>query len=130
MEELRSTVGVFTLCQSKLAVFVDLHYSTLAECAPVGNPAGNTQISQSAHSQLLRKKVTISSSWNSHFGNSPINEWKYTVEILDSGKFICSDLISHRVGVEDIPALFDGIKNRTISICKALYVSGPDRSQL
>ena len=92
----------------------------------VGNPAGNTQISQSAHSQLLRKEVTISSIWNSHFGNSPINEWKYTVEMLDNGKFTCGDLISHRVGIQNIPALFDGIKNHTISICKALYVSALD----
>lgn len=89
----------------------------------MGNPVGNTQISQKAHSQLLRKEVDISGIWNSHFGDSPINEWRYTVEMMDSGKFVCADLISHRVGIEEVPSLVEGIHNRSLSICKALYVS-------
>jgi L-iditol 2-dehydrogenase len=89
----------------------------------MGNPAGNTQISQKAHSMLLRKEAVISAIWNSHYGNTPINEWRYTVEMMDSGKFTCKDLISHRVSIEDVPTLVEGIRNRTISICKALYSS-------
>ena len=94
----------------------------------VGNPAGNTQITQKAHSLLLRKEATINGIWNSHFGNSPINEWHYTVEMMDSGKFTCGDLISHRVGIQDVPALIQSIHDRTVSICKALYSSACDQA--
>lgn len=92
----------------------------------LGNPAGDTQISQASHSLLLRKEATVTGTWNSHFGNYPINEWHYTVEMMDAGKFTCSDLISHRVPLKDLPSLVDNIKNHSVSVCKAMYVSALD----
>lgn len=92
----------------------------------LGNPAGNTTITQGAHSQLLRKEVTINGIWNSHYGNVPINEWRYTVEMMDAGKFTCEDLISHKVSLEELPHLVEQVKNREINICKALYSAAED----
>ena len=92
----------------------------------LGNPAGSTTITQGAHSQLLRKEVTINGIWNSHYDNVPINEWHYTVEMMDAGKFTCEDLISHRCSLTELPHLVDQVKNRLINICKALYSSAKD----
>ncbi len=93
----------------------------------LGNPAGNTQISLESHSLLLRKEATVTGTWNSHFGNYPINEWHYTVEMMDAGKFRCRDLISHEVPLAELPKLVDDIKNHRVSICKAMYVSALDQ---
>ena len=49
----------------------------------VGNPAGDTTIGKVQHSKILRKELTINGIWNSHFSNLPINEWRYTVDMLD-----------------------------------------------
>ncbi len=92
----------------------------------LGNPAGNTAISLKAHSQLLRREINIRGIWNSHFGGTPINEWEFTVEMMDAGLFTCQDLISHRADIETLPTLVDQIFKREVVACKALYVSGLD----
>lgn len=92
----------------------------------LGNPAGNTQISQKAHSLLLRREVTIRGIWNSHFSDMPINEWRYTVDMMDSGAFQCEDLVSHRCSLDEIPGVIDDIRNRRISSCKVLYLAEKD----
>ena len=88
----------------------------------MGNPVGDTQIALSQHSLILRKELTIVGIWNSHFFDIPINEWKVTVENLDNCKMIVTDLITHRSDLDGLPALCDGIHDRSINICKALFV--------
>ena len=90
----------------------------------LGNPAGNTTITQGAHSQLLRKEVVIKAIWNSHYGSTPLNEWRYTVEMMDKGLFTCEDLISHAVGLEDLPGLIEQVRNKTVNACKVMYSAG------
>lgn len=92
----------------------------------LGNPAEDTTISLQAHSMLLRKEIAIQGIWNSHFGGSPINEWSYTVDMMDRGLFQCEDLISHAVTLEELPGLVEAVKTHQISICKAVYDAGID----
>ncbi len=92
----------------------------------LGNPAGNTTITLKAHSQVLRKELNIKGIWNSHFGGTPINEWEFTVAMMDAGKFECQDLISHRADIEEIPVLIDKIFKREVVSCKALYLAELD----
>lgn len=92
----------------------------------LGNPAGATSISKDAHSQLLRRELVIKGIWNSHFGASPINEWEYTIAMMDAGTFTCQDLITHRAGIEALPELVNQIHDRTVVTCKTLYVSDLD----
>ena len=47
--------------------------------------------------------------------------------MMDAGKFRCRDLISHEVSLAELPKLVDDIKNRRVSICKAMYVSALDQ---
>ena len=88
----------------------------------VGNPAGDTTIGKIQHSKILRKELTINGIWNSHFSNLPINEWRYTVDMLDKGIFRCADLISHPTDLDGLPGLIDDVKNHRVNACKVLYV--------
>lgn len=88
----------------------------------VGNPAGDTTIGKVQHSKILRKELTINGIWNSHFSNLPINEWRYTVDMLDKGIFRCADLISHTTDLDGLPGLIDDVKNHRVNACKVLYV--------
>lgn len=89
----------------------------------LGNPASDTTISLSQHSNILRKELTLQGMWNSHYAG-PLNEWHFTMKMLDEGKMKVEDLITHRSDLEGLPALCEGIYDRSISICKAMYSAG------
>lgn len=87
----------------------------------MGNPHTDTTLKLTQHSQILRKELCLQGTWNSHYAATPINEWIYTVKMLDEGKLQVTDLITHRSSLENLPGLCDDIYNRKVSICKALY---------
>jgi L-iditol 2-dehydrogenase len=87
----------------------------------MGNPHKDTTIKLAQHSQLLRKELVLKGMWNSHFAATPVNEWEYTVKMLDAGRMKVMDLITHRASLEDLPRLCEDIYRQRISICKAIY---------
>ena len=94
---------------------------TMGTIVLMGNPGKDTTIKLSQHSQILRKELVIKGIWNSHYSDFPINEWKVTVENIDNGKMVVTDLITHRSNLDDLPKLCDDIYNRKVTICKAMY---------
>lgn len=105
--------------------------SALENCIAVAKPMGRivllgnpgqtqTAIAQKSHSNILRKELQILGTWNSNYSPFPINEWQYTVKLMDEGVFEVTDLITHTCDLDELPALCDGIKNRTVTICKAM----------
>lgn len=89
----------------------------------MGNPHRDTTIKLSQHSNILRKELNLKGIWNSHYADTPINEWTFTVKMMDSGAMKVDDLVTHRSNLEDLPQLCDDIYNRRVSICKALYLA-------
>lgn len=89
--------------------------------AMLGNPHQDTNINLSNHSDILRKEINLIGVWNSYYLNIPVNEWRYTVDMIDEGKLIVSDLITHKSDLEHLKELFDQIYNHEITICKAIY---------
>lgn len=88
----------------------------------LGNPAADTTITKTCHSQLLRKEVTIHAIWNSHYSNLPINEWRYTVDQMDNGAFDCTDLISHTCSLDELPEMTAAIHEHSVDTWKVLCV--------
>lgn len=87
----------------------------------LGNPGRqSTAISQKAHSNILRKELRITGTWNSDFAPYPMNEWGYTVSLMDKGVLQVTDLITDRVSVETLPDLCRRIYHRERSVCKAI----------
>lgn len=64
--------------------------------------------------------------WNSSYSETPINEWKYTVQMISEGKLEVADLITHKAGIEGMKKLFDQIYDHEIVICKAIYSAALD----
>lgn len=92
----------------------------------LGNPHRDTTIKLANHSEILRKEVNMFGVWNSYYANTPINEWKYTVKMMDEGTFQVGDLITHKSGLKDLLKLFEDIYQHNITICKAMYSSKLD----
>ena len=95
---------------------------TFGTVVMMGNPASDTTIKLAQHSQILRKELSLKGIWNSHYADTPINEWHYTVRMLDEGKMKVTDLITHRSSLDGLPALCSGINDHSILICKVMYV--------
>lgn len=94
---------------------------TFGTIALLGNPHQDTTIQLTNHSNILRKEIRLTGVWNSYYLNLPINEWRYTVDMLDNGQLEVADLITHRSNLEGLKDLFDQIYHKEITICKAIY---------
>ena len=90
--------------------------------ALLGNPAGETRIPNRIHSMMLRKEINIHGVWNSSRAPYPIDEWAYTVRMMDEGKLQVEDLITDRLALQELPAAMEEIRNGTRKIVKAMYV--------
>lgn len=87
----------------------------------LGNPCReSTVISQKAHSNILRKELQMTGTWNSGFAPYPMNEWYYIVSLIDKGILRVTDIITHRASIETLPELCHQIYNRDVSVCKAI----------
>ncbi|MBY4797060.1 galactitol-1-phosphate 5-dehydrogenase [Collinsella sp. AGMB00827] len=95
---------------------------TFGTISLMGNPAHDTTVSLSQHSSILRKELTLHGVWNSQFSSASFNEWRFTMEKLDSGEMQVEDLITHRSSLKDLPELCRLIAQHEITICKAMYV--------
>ena len=89
----------------------------------MGNPHKDTTVKLAQHSQILRKELVLKGMWNSHYAATPINEWAYTVKMLDEGKIKVMDLVTHRASLDELPKLCEDIYKGRINICKAIYSS-------
>ena len=61
--------------------------------------------------------------WNSSRAPYPVDEWAYTVRMMDEGKLQVEDLITDRFTLEEMPQVMEGIRNGSRKIVKAMYVN-------
>lgn len=90
--------------------------------ALLGNAAGVAHISEKVHSMMLRKEVNMCGVWNSSRAPYPVNEWAYTVQMMDEGKLEVADLITDRLTLEELPQALADIKSGTRHIVKGMYL--------
>lgn len=76
----------------------------------MGNPARDMNIAQSTYSQILRREITMSGTWNSSF-NRRCNDWAATVEAMASGLIKYEELITHRVPLSHAPEALEMMRD-------------------
>ena len=90
----------------------------------MGNPAGDMTVPVDIHSMLLRKEVTINGIWNSSRAPYPVNEWKFTVQMMDEGRLVVDDLITDRVTQEELPSVIDEVRGKKRFPVKTMCLCG------
>jgi len=90
--------------------------------ALLGNPVGDLVVPVKMHSSILRKEITIHGVWNSSRAPLPIDEWQYTVRMMDEGKLEVEDLITDRIPHKKLPDAICEIKNKERKIVKAMCI--------
>ena len=88
----------------------------------LGNPMGDTAIPLKLHSMMLRKEVNVCGVWNSSRAPHPVNEWAYTVQMMDAGKLEVCDLITDRLSLDELPGAMAEIRSGKRKIVKAMVV--------
>lgn len=90
----------------------------------VGNPHKDNTVKLKTHSNILRKEITLQGIWNSHYHPLPINEWEYTVKMLEEGKIEVEDLVTHETNFDNFLEIFDGVYHRRFMSSKVLLSGG------
>lgn len=94
----------------------------------MGNPHIDAVLGMQNYSLILRKELNIHGTWNDYYANLPLNEWTYTVEMIESGQLKVADLITHKAGIDDLKQLFEQIYKKKITACKAIYSASLNRN--
>ena len=78
----------------------------------VGIPVEDVTLENKTFAHFLRQEVSLHGSWNSFSAPYPGEEWTMAVENLASGRLRWDFMISHDEPVDQLPAVFEGIKKR------------------
>ena len=77
----------------------------------MGNITGDLVVPQRRVSSILRKQLRITGTWNSSLVR-PENEWAAVHGMVARGEIELSRLISHRIGLEELPAAIRMMEER------------------
>ncbi len=88
----------------------------------MGNPTGPMQLSQDAYWAILRKELEVVGTWNSCYAPLPRNEWQLSLDAMAAGQLEVEPLITHRCGLDDLPAHLEMIRARKEFSNKVLFV--------
>ena len=92
----------------------------VGQIALLGNPMGDTVLPLKLHSMALRKEVDIHGVWNSSRAPYPVDEWVYTVRMMETGALEVTDLITDRLTLDELPAAMADIRAGRRRIVKAI----------
>lgn len=87
----------------------------------LGNPTRDVTLPAKIHSMIPRKELSVSGVWNSSRAPYPVDEWKFTVRMMDSGRLVVEDLISDRIPLQEFPQAMQDIKAGTRQIIKGMF---------
>jgi len=72
----------------------------------MGNQAADVTIPMDLFSQILRKELYISGTWNSRFGPSEDDDWSTSLREMATGRLKLEPLITHRYRIEQANEAF------------------------
>ena len=86
----------------------------------MGNPLGDMNISQNAYWEILRKQLTLAGTWNSSYNNMR-NEWKTSIEAMQSKQLNLKPLITHRYELKECNIAFNMMKGKKEFYNKVMF---------
>ncbi len=90
-------------------------------CVFIGIPVGDIVLENKTFQHFLRQEVSLHGAWNSFGAPYPGKQWTVTLDNLASGKLRWDFMITHELPLEELPAMFDKIKNRSEFFSKVMF---------
>lgn len=99
-----------------------------ALCAPhgeavfIGIPHAPVELRKETYDRFLRQEVTLRGSWNSFSAPFPGEEWRVVASKMAAGFLKWEFMISHRLGLEELPTTMLALGERSIVSSKVLFL--------
>ncbi|SPZ29185.1 Sorbitol dehydrogenase [Raoultella planticola] len=90
----------------------------------LGIPYGDVAFPRLNFEKIIRNEITVLGSWNSISAPFPGPEWETSIKYLSSGVIDVQPLITKRVALKDVPAIFPGLYQRETFFVKVLIEIG------
>lgn len=103
-----------------------------ALCAPqgeavfIGIPHAPVELRKETYDRFLRQEVTLRGSWNSFSAPFPGAEWRTVASKMADGSLGWEFMISHRLGLEELPKTMQALGERSILSSKVLFLPNGD----
>jgi L-iditol 2-dehydrogenase len=87
----------------------------------IGIPVGDISLENKTFQHFLRQEVSLHGAWNSFGAPYPGKQWTVTLDSLASGRLKWEFMITHELGLEELPAMFEKIKNKSEFFSKIMF---------
>jgi L-iditol 2-dehydrogenase len=78
-----------------------------------GTAYGDVTLAAKAYDKIVREELDVVGSWNSYSLPFPGKEWFDVIGLLADGRLTVEPLITHRATLEEAPAIFKALKDRS-----------------
>ncbi|MBY3465839.1 galactitol-1-phosphate 5-dehydrogenase [Rhizobium laguerreae] len=87
----------------------------------IGIPVGDITLENKTFQHFLRQEVSLRGAWNSFGAPYPGKQWTVTLNSLASGRLKWEFMITHELGLEALPGMFEKIKNKSEFFSKIMF---------
>jgi len=87
----------------------------------IGIPVGDVTLENKTFQHFLRQEVSLHGAWNSFGAPYPGKQWTVTLDSLASGRLKWEFMITHELGLEALPDMFEKIKNKSEFFSKIMF---------
>ena len=87
----------------------------------IGIPVSDITLENRTFQHFLRQEVSQHGAWNSFGAPFPGKQWTVALDSLATGKLKWEFMITHELALEELPAMFDKIRDRTEFFSKIMF---------
>lgn len=99
------------------------HTACAGQVILVGNPYSDLHLEKALYWKILRDQLTIKGTWNSSFTGEDGDDWHYVLDRLRDRRITPSEIISHRLFLEDLGEGFPIMRDKTEEYGKIMGVA-------
>lgn len=81
------------------------------------------ELSEKEVDKILRRELSIKGSWNSFGKPFPGSDWTGAVDLYENHGMTAKDIISHRLSLDEAPAMFEKIATEKFFFSKIMILS-------
>jgi L-iditol 2-dehydrogenase len=87
----------------------------------IGIPVSDITLENKTFQHFLRQEISLHGAWNSFGAPYPGKQWTVTLDSLASGRLKWEFMITHELGLEALPGMFEKIRNKSEFFSKIMF---------
>ena len=87
----------------------------------IGIPVGDVVLENKTFQHFLRQEISLHGAWNSFGAPFPGKQWHVTLDKLATGQLKWEFMITHELGIPELPKMFETIRNKSEFFSKIMF---------